>query len=320
MKVLLISLIFTLRAFFVVIGLWHFIGFYSFIQAPNLFEGINQNGTYIVKELAIIGLCLYGFIWLGNKYKKIKEVRASVTSNNNQHYDLPNHSTRAGAIKSHQPVNSDIRQTQCQLITLNIITALRAAPLTQLYYIAFALSPNVLKKGSTRKLDGAVQQERLGGKITTNLLCASLTPTTEVISLERLTASYPGTGLKSRQIIMTQLPHKDDMPNPSIKRDALKRAPYVQRQAISMGAFIKFLTARTGLEWGLYILSPFLLSFGLFTGRVFLPSLHSGVLASFSESPALFWGIMVFHGVCVVGLVISVRARLRNKSRWFPEQ
>ena len=82
--------------------------------------------------------------------------------------------------------------------------------------------------------------------------------------------------------------------------------------------WLSFFRARTGLEWALYISAPFFLVAGLYTGTIFIPT-RSGVSINKFDHPFWFWGAMVFHSLCLIGLIVSLRSRSRNKDRWFPD-
>lgn len=87
-----------------------------------------------------------------------------------------------------------------------------------------------------------------------------------------------------------------------------------------MGKLSRIFSARTGLEWGLFISGPFLFAWGLATGTTVLIGTRSTIDASAPENPWVFAGLMVFHALCCVGLIVSLRKRHRNKGRWFPEE
>lgn len=87
-----------------------------------------------------------------------------------------------------------------------------------------------------------------------------------------------------------------------------------------MDRFLRLLTARTGLEWALYLTAPILLAVGLIRGDVVLLGRTGTVEASVGDRPWWYWVIMLFHTLCSLGLMVSLRARSRNKGRWFPER
>lgn len=83
----------------------------------------------------------------------------------------------------------------------------------QQYCIVSEQLANTLKKASTLKSDGAVQQEHLGHEITNNSRCDLQIRITEIILWVRLIAFYLDTGPKFQQMTMILLPHKDKLPN-----------------------------------------------------------------------------------------------------------
>jgi hypothetical protein len=83
---------------------------------------------------------------------------------------------------------------------------------------------------------------------------------------------------------------------------------------------LRFLRARTGFEWGLYWLGPPLLVYGLITGQALLLGKSGAIDAGTADRPWWYWGIMIFHAVCSMGLYVSLRERSRNKGRWFVDR